>query len=235
MLKSLAPAMCKELVGRPDLPEDRSFQWLLEQISEMPFLHQKGPTVLVTRWASWMSATEWMLPQLSSRLLALLYVGLQVGYVTKGGERLTIQDFDIAAHDQVVPAAAGRASSSTENPAAGHSGNRETLKADKLRRDALYVTSRNSMHVAAVISSHSKWTSMSHMLLEASRPYLTYVSHWRHSIRDQKEAWAFALGAACGTSMLEHSHRSFDVCSDHATLESAVSQVHFPPACGSPN
>ena len=34
LLKSLAPAIFKELVGRPDFPEDRSFQWLLAPIRQ---------------------------------------------------------------------------------------------------------------------------------------------------------------------------------------------------------
>ena len=87
LLQALGPNIRQELHGDDAELQGGSFQQLLHKIAELPLLRQRGRTVLMTRWASWMDATEWMLPQLTARLLIRLYPCLQLGYVRRKAMR----------------------------------------------------------------------------------------------------------------------------------------------------
>ncbi len=57
------------------------------------------------------------------------------------------------------------------------------------------------------------------MLLQTSRPYLDYLSHWRHFLRTRSEGLKVSLDAGCGTTLVQHISASFNLFSDLQKLE----------------
>ncbi len=223
LLQALGPRI---LAGLPDSLADQlqgeegegSLQRLLSLLPQMPFLRERGPTVHMTRWASWMEAAEWMLPQNTARLLFLLFVGLQQGYVKPSNTQICLQDLDIGALSKVAPAA----SSTEEGELPGASGSHgPSMQAEKAQLGYLYAKCKNSLHVCTLIAGNEKWTGMSHMLLQTSRPYLDYLSHWRHFLRTRQEGLKFSVDAARGTTLVQHIFTSFNLFRDLQTLEQA--------------
>ena len=56
----------------------------------------------MTQRAYWTDATEWMLPQLTARLLIMLYIGLQLDYATCNRMCTTVHGLDVVAVNRVA-------------------------------------------------------------------------------------------------------------------------------------
>ncbi len=56
---------------------------ITKELPSSPAFTLKGPKHQPSRWMSDVETATYWLPHLSSRLLALLYIGLQEGYLTK--------------------------------------------------------------------------------------------------------------------------------------------------------
>ena len=87
LFQSLVPRVMGDL-GRPgdELDEDAVAD-LHKMLGEGRFLHVRGPRDQISRWASWMKAEDWWTPHIIVRLLFLLYLGLQMGYLEKEDPR----------------------------------------------------------------------------------------------------------------------------------------------------
>ena len=68
-----------EIRGRALLARLRTIKEVLSQLLESKAFLQKGPRVAMRRWFSWVDASVWHDQVWHSRLLAIIYMGLQSG------------------------------------------------------------------------------------------------------------------------------------------------------------
>ena len=218
LFQSLAPRIMRDL-GRPgDELDEGAVADLHKMLGECRFLHVRGPRDQISRWASWMKAEDWWTPHITVRLLFLLYLGLQMGYLEKKDPRHHLLKLVKDTDKEVVKTGGTAASSSSAAPSSGVP-HQAPMSADAVSVARVRDSCENSMHAATVIYSDERNTEWSRMMLFASTPFTDMLAHWRHFLRDRAQGLIFAIDQATCKSTLAAIHETSCLWKDAAALE----------------
>eukprot|EP00972_Heterocapsa_arctica_P056958 8405349-Heterocapsa_arctica.AAC.1 len=198
LFRAMVPMMMKDL-GRDASSEGDVFKELFEEIKSMPFLQGLGPSVHMTRWASWHVAQRWLLPQNTARAFVMLHLGLQLGYVqkTKGGllmEELAKVGAALPSEDAAARAGSGASSASCANTA------RLDMAAEKERVQAVRDRCKNTMHTCTLISLNARYATGARIILYVSQPMIDWLLELNRSLRSREVGLALSIDMAKGTT-----------------------------------
>ena len=183
---------------------------IFDGLQHSEFLMCQGPAVQHSRWMSWQTAMDWLLPQRTKRLVILLFAGLQEGYLLKAAARLELKSLTSGGGLwKAAEGCTGATSSSAEKAPMA-------VERDKL--DAIRDRCTNTMHVCTLIAANQRYATGARIILYCSDPYRAWQQHWRHFLRDRSVSLKFSIDMARGTSILETIHRSFGVLADPLKL-----------------
>ena len=222
LFQSLAPRIMRDLDRPGDELDEGAVADLHRMMGECRFLECKGPRDQISRWASWMKAEEWWSPQVTVRLLFLLYLGLQMGYLEKKDPRHHLLKL-VKTTDEEVAKTGGAAASSSSSaaPSGVASGvpHKAPMSANAVSTAKVRDSCKNSLHAATVIYSDERNTEWSRMMLFASAPFTDMLAHWRHHLRDRSVGLSFAIDQATCKSTLAAIYKASCLWKDGAALE----------------
>ena len=118
LFKSLVPRMMRDLKRPGDELNDAFYDDVREQMFDAKFIDERGPRSQLSRWAAWMESEEWWSPQITFRLLFMMYLGLEMGYLRQEKSRSAVLDIHKMSKSEEAKLSAGgsAASSSTAAP-----------------------------------------------------------------------------------------------------------------------
>ncbi len=206
LFQSLLPHILRDRGVLDPSDERGSPEAAWELLRTADFLFTKGPKTATSRWFSWMEAMSYWSVHWHSRLLFLLYLGVQLGYI----DNQYIQQ-KLVALSPAVAAAASTASSKD----IGEGESTAQSKSDLARlRDGC----KNSLHLAALIHGNTTHLFRARLLLYASESYRDFYSHWAHKLRTTEDGRAFLIGLATGEAILPSIHAVGNIYRDEVKL-----------------
>ncbi len=176
-----------------------------QSILDATFLRVKGPRTATSRWFSWMDAMEWWSPQWSKRLVILLYIGLQMGYVTQDDTNLVVQALTSGGS---APSGQDKATTCGDHKEAAQAGgsapstDAAPMRKNKADMQQLRDRCKKSLHVALMIHANDKHISQARALLYAARSLRAWYGHWSSELRSREACLKFHIGMAHGSVAL---------------------------------
>ena len=224
LFETLLPRMMRDLKRTGDEVNDDVIEQVRHMMFDAKFLDERGPRSQMSRWAAWMDSEEWWSGQITFRLLFMMYLGLEMGYLQHDKSRsMVINMHKMAkAEDTKLSAGSGGAASSSGAAAAPEGAEpaaKAPMSADKASVQKIRDTCKNTMHACTLIYSCERFTEGARMILAATKPYRTTMSHWRHVVRDRECGLKFGVDQASGKSLLDTIWQSFQLWGDGEVLE----------------
>lgn len=178
------------------------------------FHDQRGPRDQMSRWLSWMKSEEWWSQQLSCRLLFMLYLGLELGYLQKAKARSHLLSLRrMSQEESKLERGAAASNDATPNAVSA------PMSAGKAAAQKIRDACENTMHACMLIHSCERFVDSTRMITLSSKPYRDLLSHWRHFLRSREEGLRFAIDQARCRTTLAAIFKACSVVSDGAALE----------------
>lgn len=171
------------------------------------FLRAKGPRTATGRWLSWMVSHYWWRQQWHSRGLFLLFLGLQLGYVTSSADGAALQGL------------AGSAD------AHGKDVEKKSLAQNKSEMQRLRDGAKNTLHLACNIHCHKDTFEKAEQLFFVSTPLSSWYAEQRRLLRSREACFDYLVSYANGESHLERVREISMLFADLGSLSSMGFEV----------
>ena len=164
-----------------DLHENVEEVWNDLKSSEL--LRVRGPRTATCRWFNWNQAQHFWDSQWHSRLLVLLYCGIEDDWLDAdalassiGGDEVTVSRSE--------------------------GGGGTSVAANKAEQNKLRDRCKNTLHLATKIHANDAYITKARMILYTIRPLHEYYSDLAHRLRSREAGLHFAIKSASGSEVL---------------------------------
>ena len=182
------------------LEQDTAMPEVWERIKASSFLRVHGSRTATCRWFNWNESQEWWDEQWHSRLLLLLHLGIEDGFLNNQSL------IDSAGNDEVE--------------VRRHTGDDgDGVAADKLTLAQMRDRCKNTVHLATKIHCHDTYITRARMIVYVAKPLRTWYSDLAKNLRSRKDSLSFSIECAIGSEGLVPCAAVANIYKDLASLE----------------
>lgn len=194
------PRLCRDVGEGGEEHFEGKEEEMLQRLQLDEQFRVKGPRVTLCRWWNWFDAAGWLLERWHSRLLVLLYLGLQDGSMLK------------ASSVDLLKSLTPRLTKEE------HSQDSTNMKESKEAADRVRDKCKNTCHYAAIVMQSPKHIATTRLVMVTTAPYRKWHGQACHKLRSPSEALAFRINFAKGDEVFPMVHAVSQTIKDLGAL-----------------